>query len=475
MALRYVGSATASGTGATYNIDLTSLTGGIGSAPIEGDIVIVTTGIASTSDIDMAVSGYTELADLYSNDVRDSNLFVGYKLMTSTPDTSITVPGSGDAAQGGASAAVVWRGVDQSTPIDATTTTQTSIDTPRFDPASITTVTPGAVIMACGMGTGDSTPLALTPPSAVEHPVTTEGAGTTMSTLIGVWARYVNQGASTQNIAASGSGETSLSDSYAVATVALRPATSPPYWKATGTAVSATTGTLTVAWPTHAVDDIGLLFVESQANETVLSTPEGFTQVGSNQVATGTSLQVYWCRATSTTMASPIKAADSDHQYGVIVTFGGCVSTGDPFTTSAGAVKDVASTTSTAPAVTTVNDVELIVIGITKDLDATAGFASAPTNANVFSIVERHDAGTTSGDGGGIAVQVGIATTAQDIGTTDITVTSSTSAMMTIALTANAVGGSSSIKKLSGVAQASVKKVSGVAEASVKKISGVAN
>lgn len=39
----------------------------------------------------------------------------------------------------------------------------------------------------------------------------------------------------------------------------------------------------------------------------------------------------------------------------------------------------------------------------------------------------------------------------------------------------NDSGGSSSIKKLSGVAQASLKKVSSVAEASIKKISGVAN
>lgn len=227
---------------------------------------------------------------------------------------------------------------------------------------------------------------------------------------------------------------TATSSGYRAQTIEIREDRGSPYFQALGTEVGATTGTLTVDWPTHQAGDIGLLFVESQATPSALSTANGFTQLGSDVVATDTTLQVYWARATSSSMAAPIKAADDNHQVGVILTYRNCVSTGNPFTTSATATKDVASTTDTAPAVTTTKVHQLVVVGITKQLDSAAAFASAQTNTNLREITERFDAGTALGNGGGISVMDGLKESAGDTGTTSITVTSSTSAMMTIAL-----------------------------------------
>lgn len=214
----------------------------------------------------------------------------------------------------------------------------------------------------------------------------------------------------------------------------------PPAFQAVGTAVSATTGTLTVAWPAHVAGDIALLFVECQGGDTAsLSTANGFAQVtnspqSTGSAGTGSKLSVWWCRATSSSMASPIMTAASNHQYGVILTFRGCASSGNPINISSGGVKASASTTTTTSGVTTTADACLIVEAITKDLDSASAFASAQTNAALTGIAERFDAGTISGNGGGIAVHTGTKATAGATGGTAVTVTSSISAFMTIAL-----------------------------------------
>ncbi len=109
-----------------------------------------------------------------------------------------------------------------------------------------------------------------------------------------------------------------------------------PTWQANGTAVSATTGTLTVAWPVHAINDVGLLYVVSSGGGTTqtLNTANGFTLIDTQSTGTGTAgtkISVYWCRATSTAMSSPVVTAGTDFKYGVISTFRGCRTTGDPY------------------------------------------------------------------------------------------------------------------------------------------------
>jgi hypothetical protein len=138
-------------------ISLTSLTGGIGSAPIEGDMVIVTYGIgANVTNVDVAVttSGYFEVADLqYNNGGGDSaNLGVFYKFMTASPDTSVTVTTTTNASWAGSISIQVWRGVNSTSPMDVPATTATGTATGRPTPPPITPSTAGAKVVCCGAG-----------------------------------------------------------------------------------------------------------------------------------------------------------------------------------------------------------------------------------------------------------------------------------------------------------------------------------
>ncbi len=155
--LQYVGgtSGVGSGTNTTYSVSLTSLVGGIASAPAEGDLVLVVTGwvniVDGTPGVDTA--GYTPLAELYANDSRDANMAVEWKIMGATPDTSVVAvgPGIGGDFYGVATVVQVWRGADQSNPIDVTTVTATGTNGAMPDAPSITPTTAGAVILACGL------------------------------------------------------------------------------------------------------------------------------------------------------------------------------------------------------------------------------------------------------------------------------------------------------------------------------------
>src|SRR3989304_5113331 len=63
--IEFVGGASASGINAAYNMSLTALTGGIASAPAQGDIVLVINMIANTTNGDPGVgtAGDTDVGD----------------------------------------------------------------------------------------------------------------------------------------------------------------------------------------------------------------------------------------------------------------------------------------------------------------------------------------------------------------------------------------------------------------------------
>lgn len=211
-------------------------------------------------------------------------------------------------------------------------------------------------------------------------------------------------------------------------------------FQAAGTAVEGTTGSVSPAWPVHQANDIALLFVETAGGSTIsLTTPNGFVPVLNSPQSTGTGtagtkLAVYWARATSASMAAPVLSSSADHIYAVILTYRGITRSGTPFDITAGGVKATASASVSATGVTTTVPNALIVVGVTKDLDATTAFASGWTNANLTNITERFDAGTAQGLGGGIAVMDGSKTTAGATGNTSATVTSSINAFLTISL-----------------------------------------
>lgn len=176
--ISFVGSATLAGSG---SLSLTSLTGGSGTQPIEGDLVICAIGAMDAPGSNQAMSistpsGYTEVADLFADSsLYDTNLGVYYKLQGSTPDTSITIPNYGTTR----AIAYVLRGVHQTTPIDATTTTATGPSGGALNPPSITTATANSWVIAIGcasFGTSATAPsgysnLANTPTGAPNPPL----------------------------------------------------------------------------------------------------------------------------------------------------------------------------------------------------------------------------------------------------------------------------------------------------------------
>lgn len=212
-----------------------------------------------------------------------------------------------------------------------------------------------------------------------------------------------------------------------------------PTFQAAGTGVGDIIA-VAPAWPTHDSGDIGLLLIETaptSAGAATLSTANGFVLVGSASVITAsaeTTLTVYWCRATSSAMAAPTVADSGDHQFAVILTFRGCIASGDPWDVFATATKTAASTSASAPALTTTVADALVVSAISRNNDESGASFSAWANASLTGVTERYDAGTLAGNGGGIGVATGTRAAAGSVSATTATVTSSTNASMSIAL-----------------------------------------
>ena len=200
-----------------------------------------------------------------------------------------------------------------------------------------------------------------------------------------------------------------------------------------------TTSTAAVSWPTgHAVDDIGILVIESGGG--TFTTPSGWNDVATS-TASGTQLNIYWRRATSAaeSAASVTVPTGGDHLVARIATFRGCIPSGSPILTSATSVKNFSSTSWSAPAITTTTSSEFVVWGVSRDNDisSTTIFGN-PVNTNLVSPTEIGEAGTVSANGGGFTVGYGVKTTAGNTGdTTGITSLISVNASITFSLQAS--------------------------------------
>lgn len=228
-----------------------------------------------------------------------------------------------------------------------------------------------------------------------------------------------------------------------------------PAYQAIGTVVTGT-GDITVAWPTHAADDIALLLVQTSNEAAVLGTPAGFVEIPDSPQGTGTAatagstrLTVFWCRATSSSMTSPVVTDPGNHAFGVILTVRGCITTGDPWDVTAGDT-GTASATITIPGDTTTVAECLIVAMVAHpgDVSSSALFSNW-ANASLVSITERLDFGFTDGTGGGFGAATGEKSTAGTVDATTATIISSVvQARIMIALKPPAAGGGSIVPNL---------------------------
>ena len=215
-----------------------------------------------------------------------------------------------------------------------------------------------------------------------------------------------------------------------------------PSWISFGS-VAAGQNALTVAWPGHAINDIGILVIETSGNGTTvnITSPSGWQAVSGSPVTdlattAGSKLQVWWKRATSASEASVTVPDSGDHQIARIYVFRDCITTGDPWDVTTTGSKTTASTTATLPAVTTtVENTRIVgIVGRPNDNASTTHFG-APVNTNLSNLFEIQEAGSTAGNGGGFTVITGVKATAGNTGTTTMTkAASTTDTYMVIAL-----------------------------------------
>ena len=145
MAITFVGSTSGNATdGGDVTLDLTTISG-----LAQDDLVIVAYVIGDNDNVDftmaMVTAGYTGVADLFSDDTEDCNLGVFRKFMGASPDTAAQVDGQGGGDAAVAAAAMAFRGVDTTTPMDVAATTATGIDTAHPNPPSIDHNNPSGV------------------------------------------------------------------------------------------------------------------------------------------------------------------------------------------------------------------------------------------------------------------------------------------------------------------------------------------
>lgn len=197
-----------------------------------------------------------------------------------------------------------------------------------------------------------------------------------------------------------------------------------------GATLDSGVGAVTANWPTHLTDDIAILAIETQFDETpTLSTPAGFTLIESIGTADtggeGTRLTLFWHRATSGSMTDPVIADPGDHAIARIETFRGLKTTGNPWLSYSTTTDDTATTSITVPAVTTEFQDNLVYGVISHGRDSASAWASGQTNAGLTSITERNDEGAVDGNGGGLSTFTAVDTVAGSTGTTAVTDTGS--------------------------------------------------
>lgn len=215
-----------------------------------------------------------------------------------------------------------------------------------------------------------------------------------------------------------------------------------PVFNLAGTAVSSATVN-TVAWPSHATNDVALLLIQTDAEASSLVTAAGFASVTAAQ-STGTAaatnavaLQMFWKRATGTAEANVTLADAGSHTLAVILTFTNVATTGNPWNAVGGGVKATASTNCAISQVTTVTADSLIVAVLAGSVDTTTAQVSTWTNAGLANpaIAEIVDTATTTGGGGSLSAAAGGLKLKGATGTTTATLASSSkNAFLTIAL-----------------------------------------
>jgi hypothetical protein len=201
---------------------------------------------------------------------------------------------------------------------------------------------------------------------------------------------------------------------------------------------------INVTYTDTQTNDILLLVVETSGDASTVTPnidyPEWNVLTGTpvTDVAStaGSKLQIWWTRATAPSSFNSIVFDDSgDHQIGKVYTIRGCATTGDPFDVIGTSTKTTASTTATAPSVTTTVPQALIFSIISQPVDtASTTQFGAPSNSVLTSLTDFDEFASSSANGGGFVISTGVKKTPGETGvTTYSTAPNSTNASIVIA------------------------------------------
>lgn len=239
MAISYVGGVEGGRAGSTSTTTQSlsgTLAGGSDSSPSTGDLVVVfcaAAGDGTGAPSNQAVSGnnsgaYTALTFQSITSVTyDSFSQVNYIIQGGSVDTSLTIPSSGHARNAQRWIVHVFRGVDSTTPLDATSTYATGTATGRPNPAAITPSTAGAWICAF-YASAAATGTAYTAPTDFATDWLGNRTADTADVMAG-GGYYMGWTSGAYDPAAiSAGGTTGANDSWTATTIALRPQQNPP-------------------------------------------------------------------------------------------------------------------------------------------------------------------------------------------------------------------------------------------------------
>lgn len=204
-------------------------------------LVVVRTG-SDASDLSGAAppTGWFTFVSLYSAGTKPVNFSIYGKFMTVTPDTSLTIAGSGDVTKAYTTTVFALRGVDTGSPIDVIqTATGTANSAP--DPPSVTPSDPDNLLLIAG-GAAGSIDVLTAPAGLTNLPYLFRNgvASDSNSVISGVGIRSSN-GTTAFDSPAFGGGGAAATASWCAVSLSLK-AGPPPYvvdFAASGMAVAA--------------------------------------------------------------------------------------------------------------------------------------------------------------------------------------------------------------------------------------------
>lgn len=284
--IQYVGAYTSTNATAEADVSfsLTSLTGGLASAPSVGDLVVVCVSTGSSSgsgNTPSVTTGYTTVADAFADDSNSAHLFIAYKLLTAA-DTTVTVNGgAGGTSSSMAVYISVWRNVDTTYPVDIlNAATASSANSVLANPPAITPVDSGSCIIAVGAG-GYNSAFARTYGSSDLTDFRSSGIASDLYDAVigGGYSRWTGGSFDPAEFTFSTTDSTAFA--WCAATFAIRPAGSVapyPVFVSSSTARSAA-ATLSIAAPSGIQDGdllVALLLTGNGGSQYPTSLPSGF-------------------------------------------------------------------------------------------------------------------------------------------------------------------------------------------------------